>query len=319
MGERTECLRSQSEEKSMHWSTNLRFNKLGLLTAVCLAACNESSAPRGTNDVDAAYAALVADVANCAKQVKTCLDAAGSDDAAVATCREDFGTCRAAAGKHATHELASAVRGCTSQHNACVKAAEHGSAGDCQDELRVCLRAAHPDNGSDDADAGSDEGGKGKRSDCLDEMHACVKADGPANTCAEQVRMCVVDSMPSPLEVAPEDYAAEDADEASDEDADEASDEDMAGAGSGMPSDPGMGRGKSADKAAADGGMPSDPGMGHGKPADKGTAGGAGSKGSARKTAARMCVETFSACVDGGTAARSCAQTLKECRAAAKP
>jgi hypothetical protein len=298
----------------MHW-LNSRYNKLGLLTAACLAACGESSAPSasGGNAVDAAYAALVADVANCAKQVKTCLDAAGSDDAAVATCRADFGTCREGADKHATKELASAVRGCTSQHNTCVRAAEHGSAGACQDELRVCLRAAHPDNASDDADAGSDEGkAEGKRSDCLDEMHACVKADGPANTCAEQVRMCVVDSVPSPLEVAPE----ADADEASDEDADESSDEDMAGAGSGMPSDPGNGHGKPAAAGAA-GSMAS----AQGKPATAGAGGDAASKGkgSAKKTAARMCVDTFSTCVDGGTAARSCAQSLKECRVAAKP
>ena len=309
----------------MHW-LNSRYNKLGLLTAVCLAACGESSAPTASsgNAVDAAYAALVADAANCAKQVKTCLDAAGSDDAAVATCRADFGTCRESAGKHATKELATAVRSCTSQHNACVKAAEHGSAGDCQDGLRVCLSAAHPDNGADDADAGTDEGngkGKGKRADCLDEMHACVKADGPANTCAEQVRMCVVDSVPSALEIAPEEDADEatdeDADEAADEDADEGADEDTAGAGSGMPSDPGNGHGKTA----ADGGMPSDPSSGHGKPTTAGGAGGAASngKGSAKKTAARMCVDTFSACVDGGSAARSCAQALKECRTAAKP
>jgi hypothetical protein len=300
---------------SMHW-LNSRYNKLGLLTAVCLAACGESSAPSASsgNAVDAAYAALVSDVANCAKQVKTCLDAAESDDTAVATCRADFGTCRDNAGKHATKELAGAVRSCTSEHNTCVRAAEHGSAGDCQDALRMCLSAAHPDNGSDDADAGSDEGkAKGKHSDCLDEMHACVKADGPANACAEQVRMCVVDSVPSPLEVAPEDG---DADEASDEDADEASDEDMGGAGSGMPSDPGNGKGKPATAGAA-GSMATD----HGKPATTGAAGDAASKGkgSAKKTAARMCVDTFSACVDGGSTARSCASSLKECRTAAKP
>lgn len=296
---------------------NWKNSSLGLATIACLAACSQSSAPSTSdNTVETAYAALVADAANCAKQVKTCLDAAGSDDAAVSTCRAEFGTCRESAGKRAANELAGAVRSCTSRQNECVRAAEHGEAGSCQDELRMCLGAAHADNRDDD-DAGTDER-KAKRADCLDELHACVKADGPANACSEKVRMCVVDSVPSPLEVAPEDdedeASDEDTDTSTDEDADEAGDdaEAMGSAGSGMPSDPGAGHGKPADAGnSGKGSNKSDAGA----PEEKASKG----RGMAKKTAARMCVETFSACVDAGTAARSCAASLKECRAAAKP
>lgn len=265
-----------------------------MVAAAWFTAC--SSAPSTSSptedSVDTAYAALVADMANCGKQVKTCVEAAGSDQDALGVCRADFDSCRESAGKNASGKLASAVRACTSEQNSCVRSAAHGEAGSCQDALRVCLRAAHPKHDAD-ADAGSDEGdGRGKPADCLDELHVCVKADGPANTCAENVRQCVRDAMPKADEVVPADDA-DDSDE-TDESADE-------------PKEP-----KSHGKPAQAGSSAAP-----GNSAAAGNSGAAhGSKG--KMSAARMCVDALSACVDSGSAPRTCAQTLKQCHADAK-
>lgn len=271
----------------MQWSTISRFPALSLMAATCLAACAESSAPSmSENAVDTAYAALVSEIASCAKELKTCTDAA-ADDAATDACRADFSDCRESAGKKNVDALANAARSCSATHKDCVRAAEKGEAGSCQDELRACLRAARPQSDDDD-DAGTDnDARKAARADCLDELHPCVKADGPANVCAEQVRMCLVDSVPSPAAVVP--------DKKKDKDADAAVDED--GEGKGAKGDAGVERGKSADAPS------------------KGVAD-AGPRGN---TQARECVDTLRACIDAGNPARGCAQSLKECRAAAMP
>jgi hypothetical protein len=162
--------------------------------------------------VDSAYAALVGDIANCAKQVKTCADAAGSDATAQDTCRTQFDACRQSAGKEVENKLAEAVRACTSTHNTCVRGADKGEAGSCRDDLNMCLRAAHPKS-DDDADAGSDEdkGDNGKHRDCLDDLHTCVQAaDGSAQTCAQSVCKCVRDSLPDAKSVVPSDDDADD-------------------------------------------------------------------------------------------------------------
>jgi hypothetical protein len=256
--------------------------------------------------VDAAYAALVSEVASCAKEVRSCVDAA-EDDAAIDACREDFASCRQDAGKKKVDTLAGAARACASSHKTCVQAAERGEASGCQEELRVCLRAARPEKDDDDAGAGKNDDRKAARADCLDELHPCVKADGPANVCAEQVRTCLVDSVPSAPEVVPEKGkdkdAASDEDVASDKDA--ASDEDVAsdkdaatdedGTGKGMKGDAGVGRAKSA---AAKGSVAAD----------------AGARSKGMKSQARVCVDAFQACLDAGSPARGCAQSLKECR-----
>lgn len=273
----------------MQWPTNLRLTALNMISAACLVACAQSSAPRTTaseseSDVERAYAALVSDVASCAKQVKSCVDDADSDEAARAACRADFASCRDAAGKSSVNALASGARGCTSSHNSCVRSADHGEAASCQDALRMCLGAAHAAK-HDDEDAGDDDR-KGARADCLDELHPCVMADGPANACAEQVRMCVVDSVPSASAVVP------DAD--SDDDSDEAG-----------PSDAGGGKGKSKTKA--------------GHPSNTDAAADAGTGGKGMLNPARMCVDSLHACVDAGNPARDCAKSLKECRASAAP
>lgn len=270
----------------MQWSTISRFPALSLMAATCLAACAESSAPSmSENAVDTAYAALVSEVASCAKGLKICVDAA-ADDAANDACRADFSSCREAAGKKNVDALAGAARSCSATHKECVRAAEKGEADSCQDELRVCLRAARP-QGDDDDDAGAENNPrKVARADCLDELHPCVKAEGPANVCAEQVRMCLVDSVPSAAAVVP--------DKKSDKgDADAAVDED----GKGPKGDAGVERGKSASAPSKD-------------DADAGPRG---------KSQARECVDTLRACIDAGNPARGCAQSLKECRAAAMP
>lgn len=283
----------------MQWSTISRFPALSLMAATCLAACAESSAPSTSeNAVDVAYAALVSEVASCAKALQTCTDAA-ADDAATDACRAEFGSCREAAGKKHVDALANAARSCAATHKECVRAAEKSEAGSCQDELRVCLRAARPE-GNDDDDAGAEnDARKAARADCLDELHPCVKADGPANVCAEQVRMCLVDSVPSPSAVVPDKKAHKD-------DADAAVDEDGAGMGMGM----GMGKGPKDDAGVERGKSAA------AKPADGADAGAPG-KGTMNK--ARECVDTLRVCIDAGNPARGCAQSLKECRAAAMP
>jgi hypothetical protein len=281
----------------MQWSTISRFPALSLMAATCLAACAESSAPSTSeNAVDTAYAALVSEIASCARELETCVDAA-ADDAAIDACRAELSSCREDAGKKNVDALANAARSCSATHKECVKAAEKGEAGSCQDELRVCLRASRP-QGNDDDDAGTDnDARKAARADCLDELHPCVKADGPANACAEQVRMCLVDSAPSPLMVVPDKKADKDR---SDSDADAAVDEDGMGMGKSAKGDAGMEHGKS----------------GGAKPADDADA---GVRGKAKTTPARECVDTLRACIDAGNPARGCAQSLKECRAAALP
>lgn len=283
----------------MQWVMNSRIAALSLLGAACFAACAENTKPSTAESaVDAAYAALVSDIANCAKEVKTCTDAA-ADDAAVDACRDQFATCREDAGKKNVNVLADAVRSCTSAHKDCVRAADSGEADSCQDELRVCLRAARPEKDDDDAGTDKDER-KAAREDCLDELHPCVKAEGPANVCAEQVRTCLVESVPTSGEVVPEDGDDADDDAVSDDAA--ASDEDGMGMGMGMgaKSDAGATRGKSAAAKAA-------------KDAD------AGVSGAGTMNQAQICVDTLRTCIDAGNPARGCAKSLKECRAAATP
>ena len=268
----------------MQWSTISRFPALSLMAATCLAACTESSAPVASdNAVDTAYAALVSDIATCAKEVKTCVDAA-ADDAAVDACREDFSSCREDAGKKHVAKLENAARSCSATHKECVRSAEKGEAASCQEELRVCLRAARPDRGEDDDDAGTkNDARKAARADCLAELHPCVEADGPANVCAEQVRECLVESVPSPAAVVPGKKADKDADAAVEE------------------VEPGNGKGTSK-----------------GEKPDAGAEADAGANDEAQSPA-RACVDTLRACIDAGNPARGCAQSLKECRAAATP
>jgi hypothetical protein len=260
----------------LHMSSQKSF--LWFLGSLALTACSSSGSTAPTGDsVDAAYAALVGDVANCAKQVKSCVDAA-ADDAARATCREQLDGCRDDAGKEAMSAIAMAVRACTQQHNRCVKDAKGGAAASCKDELKTCLHAAHPTTGrGNDDDAGVDEHGKAAdSSDCLDEMDSCVEADDSADTCAQNVRECVVDSLPSGDEV--------------------------------VPTTDGQDETDNSGSDHGDAGVASE----HGKPAD------AGAKGKSMMNAARQCVDTFSSCVDSGSAARTCAKALKDCHSASK-
>jgi|GEM_PF-6538033 len=276
----------------MQWSTISRVPALSLMAATYLAACAESAAPSASeNAVDTAYAALVSEIASCAKELKSCVDAA-ADDVANDACRAAFSGCREEAGKKNVDALAHAARSCTATHKECVRTADKGEAGSCQDELGVCVRAARP-HGDDDDDAGiENDARKAARADCLDELHPCVKADGPANLCAEQVRMCLVDSVPSPAAVVPDKKADKD-----DADADAAIDDDGTGMGKGPKGDAGVERGKSAaarSKGAADAGP-------------------------REKSQARACVDTLRACIEAGNPARGCAQELKACRVAATP
>jgi hypothetical protein len=263
------------------------FAFAGGVFAACGGGADSSSS--GAASVDAAYAALVGDVAKCAKQVDGCLSAAGSDSAANDQCRAQFTTCRDSAGARAENSLAAAVTACTSAHRECAKAAQgtDASVGECKDELRTCLSAAHPQRVSDD-DAGVDEsGGKGsgKGKDCLADLHSCVEADGKAGECAHEVRSCVASALPSADVVSPK--QAKDADEASDE-------------GKGKPADAGK---PSESSKPEDAGKPADP----------------GSIGKARADEARKCVKSFSGCVEAGSKPQDCVSALKECKGVVEP
>lgn len=294
----------------------------GLFGSLALAACSSANptAP-SVGSVDSAYAALVSEIADCAKEVKTCVDAA-ADDAARDLCREQFTDCRETAGEHTISEIATAVRSCTEAQKACVKDAHGAGAAACQEDLNTCLGAAHPAKEHDDA-AHAADGGR-KNGDCLQELRACVEADGPAKGCTESVRSCVVDSMPSALEVVPkgkgkkaadaDDVADEaaDADDAADEaDADDAADEaDADGDANESAADGDANKGQSGDHGREVGADNANDNAG--KPDD------AGSKGEAASGAARACVDAFAACVDAGSSARSCVMGLKECHGAGK-
>jgi hypothetical protein len=305
----------------MHWWTNSRLIALGFTSVGCLVGCADSPTPStADNAVETAYAALVADVASCAKEVKSCVDAAGDDEVAVDTCRDEFATCRQDAGKGSVDKLANAARSCTAKRKECVAAAPDDRAS-CHEEQRACLSASRDEKKDDGDDAGPDgDARKAARSDCLDELHICVQADGPANACAEQVRTCVVDSVPTALAVVPKDDK---------------------GKGSSKRGDAGVGGGKPDKADAADGGVRGKPekadGGVRGKPekADGGVRGkpekadatdggvpdGGGDDDGDKGTMsdARVCVDTFQACIEADNAARACARSLKDCRAAAKP
>jgi len=264
----------------------LRNTVLCMLGSAALAACGgeaDSSSKAGVS-VDAAYGALVSDVAQCAKEVDTCLTAAGSDEVAVDQCRTDFASCKDTAGKRAENSLAAAVTACTSEHRECAKANQKTDTGvrACKEELRSCMAAAHPQHADDDAGVEESESkpNSGKK-DCLVDLHTCVEADGNAAACAQEVRGCVVASLPSGDVVAPKQRPTQ----AHDKDDD---------AGVSMHE----GKGKPADA---------------GKPADP------GSEGKGRAAEARKCVSSFSGCVEAGSAARDCVSALKDCKSAVEP
>ena len=299
----------------------LRDSLLCALGCAALAACGGGADAARTSgaSVEAAYAALVGEVAQCAKQVDACLTAA-TDDAAADQCREEFKGCRESVGQRAEKSLSAAVTACTSKHRDCAKEHQRTDSGvsECKDELRGCLVAAHPQH--DDGDAGVDEAegkGKGRAKDCLADLHSCVDAGGVAADCAHEVRSCVVSALPSADVMAPK--AAKDDDDTADED--EAADENSASAS-------GNGKSGAADAAkAADAGKPEEKGKpaDTGKPAEAGQSADAGkpadpgSAGKARATEARKCVASFSSCVDAGSAPQSCVAALKECKSAVEP
>jgi len=274
---------------------SLRNGLLCAFGSVAFAACGggTDSGTTSGSSVDAAYGALVSDIAQCGKQVDSCLTAAGSDSAALDQCRTQFSSCRDSAGARAENSLSGAVTSCTRQHRECAKAAQGGDAGvkPCTDDLTMCLASAHGHDGSrEDSDGGVDESkdesssGKGKGKDCLEDLRSCVEADGKPADCAHEVRSCVVAALPSVDVVAP------------------------------RRSDDGDGDDKNKDAGIAGdrGGKGSD----SGKAAD---AGNAGSSGKDRSGEARKCVTGFSACLEAGGVPQTCVRALKDCKSVVEP
>jgi len=261
-------------------SLGLRTTLLWALSSAALAACGSSSdAPASSSDnsVAAAYGALVSDAAQCADKVSTCLEAAGTDQATWMTCREDYRTCRDAAGAKAEQGLGAAVTVCTAKHRECAKADHDGGNKSCSTELGMCLTAIHHTAAhSDDADAGTDEAhsGSGKH-DCMDELKTCIEGEKKPGECARSTRQCVVAALPDVETLAPMRGTRHSGS--------------MDGAGGASAEHM-----KSEDDAAdADSG---DDGATSGEHEDE----------------ARMCVKTFATCVDDGDA-RECASDLRTC------
>jgi hypothetical protein len=165
----------------------------------------------------------------------------------------------------------------------------------CESALQDCLGVAHAARNDDDEDAGGKSAHAEAVADCVDTLHACVKGDADANMCAQNVRECVLGSIPAPGDVVPGAGKANGrAGHADDEDA-------------------GVHENKSnrSDQAAHDAGRPSDvPAQPHaaGAPAH-----GNGNADAQAGSAAMACLDAFTACVDAGSNPRDCAKNLRSC------
>ena len=284
---------------------------LGLAAAGCGAA--PSSAPSERTDVSTAYQQLVADMAACGQQIAECVREAQGDATALDACRDEREACTMA-GAGPVSAIADAARACAEARRECVSGG--GEPQDCAAELRTCLGAR--DTGGGRPDAGAQGGATGAAvRDCVAELHACVDAGTAPNECAQNIRACVAEALPS-------------------------------AAALGMPADPGMAGdhmpadpGQPGDPGQpADAGMPADPGMaGDHMPADPGMPGDPGQPADAGMPsdvprapgdlpvpddlpepaqAAIACLEAFQSCVTAGAPPQDCVETLRACTAERK-
>ena len=184
--------------------------------------------------------------------------------------------------------LRSAIADCGAALGAC----SHEAAGDvaaqqaCRDTFSACVEPSLPEppaaataaaDDDDDAGAGSGEAHESPVRGCIDALLACVMADTDASVCAQDVRACVIASVPAPPGVIPTDPGSQAGD-------------------AGMPGD--------VPPAHADAGMPGDvpptpptPDAGMmpetPEPAD--------------------CAAALDACIAAGGTQSSCAQELRMC------
>ncbi len=284
---------------------------LGLAAAGCGAS--PSSAPPERTDVSTAYQQLVSDMAACGQQIAECVREAQGDAAALAACRDEREAC-AMAGAGPVNAIADAARACAEQRRECVSGG--GEPKDCAAELRTCLGARETGGERPDGGGLGNATGAAVR-DCVAELHACVDAGTAPNECAQGIRACVAEALPSAGDL-------------------------------GMPADPGMSGdamqadpGKPADPGQpgdpgkpADAGMPSDPGMaGDHMPADPGKPADAGKPSDVPRApgdlpvpddlpepaqGAIACLEAFQSCVSAGTPPNDCVEALRACTAERK-
>lgn len=307
------------------------FAACALGLGLAATACNQgqqSATPVVENpSVAGAYAELVNAVATCAQQVESCVMSAQGDTTALQTCRDDFASCRDSAGQTAVNTMAGAIRGCTDTNRQC-ESANHGQSGSqaCEAALLQCIEANRPEppdaaaNGhaaggraADGHDAGAPKGAGSPVGDCIDALRSCVTGGGQPQSCAMDVRACVLAAVPTPDQVVPGAGAQNGTHGPSG-----ASD---AGHSGGAP-DPHAGdAGHSSgtpDAHAADAGRPSGlpPQLppqamsGMTPPADAGAAASA---------SAMACLDAFRTCTMSGGQPRTCVQDLSQCMQGMRP
>ena len=145
------------------------------------------------NPVTVAFDALSSAIAGCGDELAACNDA--------------FTACQQSAGAPAANALADAVVECTRSVGPCASDAGGPAASSCHEALQSCLGATLPspptpddeDGGGPDADHGSPV------ASCIDTLLECVMQDGNAMACAQDVRACIIASVPAPPGVIPVD------------------------------------------------------------------------------------------------------------------
>lgn len=278
--------------------TIVALSGLGLGVGV---GCRDNTGMNETSRVSVATEALAAAIVACGQDLGACTRDAQGEPTALAACKAVFGDCRANAGAGSMNDLATAIQACTDGAGECARNAGGSEAKGCHEELVSCLgdnRPAPPEHPERDGGGGGPSGDHSAPvAACIDTLLACVEGDGSARECAQAVRACIVDAVPAPDGVIPEDpgSAADDHQPADVPPADPgmAGDAPAADAGVGMAGDPpatDAGMGMAGDPPAADAGM-----------------------GMAGDVPTPSCMAQFEACVSAGGARMECARQQREC------
>jgi hypothetical protein len=253
---------------------------LGLLLVA--AACDDSSPQRSSANASGITQAdqnLRDMLAACGQQASACAGAAG-DDLALQMCRDQLAGCRETAGRTGSQAVADAIHVCVDHMQQCEKGANTPSAhAACDLDLQACLGAGR----ADEADGGNDEDGGSASpvSACESQMRMCVLADGSAETCADELRTCLLAATPGPNDL-------------------------HAGGEHGRD-------GGSANSSAPDAGMS---GSMHAATPDAGMSGSGGHAAAtdAGKPAANTCQDQYDYCVQHNGTPQGCRQQMRSCQ-----
>lgn len=177
-----------------------------LAIAACSAGHSSTTASQSVpSQVTAAYESLLQALASCSQDAASCLKDAHGDPTALETCRAQLSDCRVQAGSTAENALASAIRDCTSAARQCAQNATTDAAHlACDDTLRACIGDNRPAHADDD-DGGVAETHGAQVASCVAALHACIESNTEPMTCGQQMRACVLASVPVPIGVTPGD------------------------------------------------------------------------------------------------------------------